>query len=129
MEGNFEHEVERVRQYLETKHEAFQNTLATDLKLELPYVDRIMASLEQEGFIETHKISSVKRKDIKISIIKHEYKLGAGQEKETRSLSTIGKVSFDSPCFLCKNLENCGTSTVLNHFNCPKLNEWISKPI
>ncbi len=129
MEGILQNDVERVRLYLEAKEVTYQRVLVRELHMALPDMNRILDSLERDGIIEKEIASGFKRNDVKISFKKQDYTKITEAKNESVMLSTIGKVSFDSPCFLCRNLETCGPSTAINQFNCPKLNEWISKPI
>jgi hypothetical protein len=52
------------------------------------------------------------------------------EEDETvdRTVGTC-KTMFESPCFFCAKLETCGEDAIINYFNCPRLNDFISKPL
>ncbi|MBN2152833.1 MAG: hypothetical protein JW839_15385 [Candidatus Lokiarchaeota archaeon] len=39
------------------------------------------------------------------------------------------KTMFASPCFFCARLETCGEDSAINYYNCPRLRDFISKPL
>ncbi|HME53361.1 MAG TPA: hypothetical protein VKM55_14150 [Candidatus Lokiarchaeia archaeon] len=129
-------EMDKVKHFLLEKEVARQSTISSSLKISPTRLNGIITSLENDGFLEKkkavhngHQINTVNL--VKTNLDKGAYK-GAVIEEVPDKIEKIpvsGVVIFDSPCFFCAKLETCADDGVVNYFNCPRLNEWISKPL
>lgn len=136
MEGLESRELDKVKHFLLEKEIARQSTLSSSLKISPTRLNGIINTLEKDGFLEKkksvhngHQINTVNI--VKNKIDKQLYKGAAVEEIsdkiDTKPVSSV--VIFDSPCFFCTRLETCGDDSKVNYYNCPRLNEWISKPL
>jgi len=136
MESLESRETDKVKHFLLEKEVARQSTISSSLKISPSKLNGIINSLEQDGFLEKkksvhngHQINTVNL--VKTTLDKQAYK-GAVVEEEPEEIEIkpfSGVVIFDSPCFFCTKLDTCADDNTVNYYNCPRLNEWISKPL
>ncbi len=127
----------RVREYIIEKEIAKQSSISSVLKINPARLNAIIGDLEREGFLEKRKSLYHGHQVNTVVLVKNElppvaYKSTqrpiAVEEAADRAAPTCITM-FASPCFFCANLETCGEDNIINYYNCPKLNEFISKPL
>ena len=124
--------IQRVKEYITEKEVAKQATIGSSLKINPSRLNAIIGDLEREGYIEKrkamdhgHQVNTVVL--VKATLPPLAYKKDGMVLAEPQA--SKGKAMFDSPCFFCPKLETWGDDSVINYYNCPKLNEYISKPL
>jgi hypothetical protein len=129
-------QVQRVKDFLVEKESARQSSISSTLKINQAKLNGILGDLEREGFIEKKKVIHKGHQINTVALVKSEldpavYRRISDQvivEDIPAKYNINGLAMFDSPCFFCSKLETCGEDMHLNYYNCPKLNDWISKP-
>jgi hypothetical protein len=129
--------MQRVREYITEKETAKQSSISSTLKITPTRLNSIIGDLEREGFLEKrkaldrgHQINTVVLVKSVLSPLTYKSIQEAAVDEEVvdRTIGT-GKTMFASPCFFCAKLETCGEDNVMNYYNCPKLNDFISTPL
>jgi hypothetical protein len=133
-------QAQRVRDYLTEKESARQSSISSTLKINPSKLNVIIGDLEREGFLEKrkaldhgHQINTVVLVKSMLSplVYKRIQEAEIDVLEEEAIDRTVGtcKTMFESPCFFCAKLETCGEDAIINYFNCPRLNDFISKPL
>ena len=133
-------ELDRVKNFLIEKETAKQSTLSSTLKITPARLNDIISTLEKDGFLEKkktvqngHQINTVMlvKNELDKTLYKNAYKNLTEVEARCNGekMAIRGMAIFESPCFFCNRLETCGEDSTINYYNCPRLNEWISKPL
>ncbi len=129
--------MQRVREYITEKETAKQSSISSTLKITPSRLNSIIGDLEREGFLEKrkaldrgHQINTVVlvKSGLSPAAYKEIQEADAGEKEVDRTIGA-GKTMFASPCFFCAKLETCGEDSVINYYNCPKLNDFISRPL
>ncbi len=133
--------MQRVREYITEKETAKQSSISSTLKITPSRLNSIIGDLEREGFLEKrkaldrgHQINTVVlvKSELSPTVYKEAQEADVDEKEADRDADrTIGtgKTMFASPCFFCAKLETCGEDVIINYLNCPKLNDFISKPL
>jgi hypothetical protein len=140
MEGieskEFESLASKVKHFLLEKEIARQSTISSSLKISPSKLNGIISTLENDGFLQKNKTVHNGHQINTVSIVKTSLDKAAYKDvviepasEPVASKPVTGVVIFDSPCFFCGKLETCGDDNTINYYNCPRLNEWISKPL
>ncbi len=127
----------RVREYIAEKETAKQSSISSVLKITPTKLNAIIGDLEREGFLEKRNSLYHGHQVTTVVLVKNELPPPAYQNTPEPAVvnpaidRTAGtcKTMFASPCFFCAKLETCGEDNIINYYNCPKLNEFISKPL
>ncbi len=118
------------------KETAHQKSICSTLKISPARVNEIISVLEHEGFLEKKKSVRNGRQINTVVLIKndldpHSYIDSQNEEPQKDKVQNPieGRAIFESPCFFCNQLDTCGEDSKLSYLNCPRLNDWINKPL
>nr|MDO8087570.1 hypothetical protein [Candidatus Sigynarchaeum springense] len=128
--------MQRVKEYIAEKEIAKPSAISSTLKINPERLNSIIGDLEREGFLEKRKSLDRGHQVNTVVLLKNEIASPAKKDIEQSAVvptvhRKVGdfKAIFESPCFFCAKLETCGEDNIINYYNCPKLNEFISKPL
>ncbi|MEX2680259.1 MAG: hypothetical protein Q6373_001545 [Candidatus Sigynarchaeota archaeon] len=128
--------MQRVKEYMAEKEIAKPSTISSTLKINPARLNSIIGDLEREGFLEKRKSLDRGHHVNTVVLVKNEIQSPAQKNiKQSVVVPSIDRIPgacktmFESPCFFCNKLETCGEDSIINYYNCPKLNEFISKPL